>query len=374
MRMQDGTTFTAQSQEQTPRVVHLSQSDFREGKVVSPNRKPASVSIDLDNLWAYLKTAGVPGWETYPGYLNEVTPRILQCLEKMNMKATFFVVGRDAAQPENGPALRAIADAGHEIGNHSFDHEPWMPLYSDAELAADFAKSEEALFAATGQRPRGFRGPGFCTSGRMRDVLRVRGYEYDASLLPTFLGPIARYYFQLVSKLPGKEKGKRALLYGGFSNGTMPLRPFEIRPGLMEVPVTTMPISRLPVHLSYLLFLAQHSDALARLYWRVATTLCRMTNVGPSLLLHPTDFMDVNDAPQMNYFPAMRIPALRKQALVEFVLGSLRKRWEVGTVADHADAFHKAPAPSNIIPMPLSTIPAPETLPSPATAAVSRRA
>lgn len=372
MRMQNGTNQDSQAASQAPRIVHLSKSDFRDGVVPNPNRSAASVSIDLDNLWAYLKTAGVPGWESYPGYLNEITPRILQSLEKMDMRATFFVVGRDAAQAENGPVLRSIAEAGHEIGNHSFDHEPWMPLYTDAELAADFTKAEEAITAATGQRPRGFRGPGFCTSGRMRDVLRLRGYEYDASLLPTFLGPIARYYFQLVSRLPGKEKGKRALLYGGFSNGTLPLRPFEIRPGLMEVPVTTMPISRLPVHLSYLLFLAQHSDALARIYWRIATTLCRLTNVGPSLLLHPTDFMDVKDAPLMSYFPAMKIPAARKQALVEFVLGSLRKRWQVGTVADHAAAFRTTPA--NVIPMPLSTLPAPETLPAPASAALSRHA
>lgn len=372
MRMQPLTDSHAKLNGHSTRIVHLSQSDFRDGGLVSTERKPASVSIDLDNLWAYLKTAGISGWESYPGYLNEVTPRILQTLGKFDINATFFVVGRDAANPENAPALRAIADAGHEIGNHSFDHEPWMPLYSDAELAADFNKSEAAILEATGQRPRGFRGPGFCTSGRMRDVLRLRGYEYDASLLPTFLGPIARYYFQLVSRLPGKEKGKRSLLYGGFSNGTMPLRPFEIRPGLMEVPVTTMPISRLPVHLSYLLFLAQHSDALARLYWRIATTLCRMSNVGPSLLLHPTDFMDLNDAPAMSYFPAMRIPVARKQALVEFVLSSLRKRWQVGTVAEHAAAFRKMPA--NVIPMPISSLPSPESLPSPVAAALSRHA
>ena len=37
--------------------------------------QPASVSIDLDNLWCYLKTQGVPGWESYPSYLDQVTPR-----------------------------------------------------------------------------------------------------------------------------------------------------------------------------------------------------------------------------------------------------------------------------------------------------------
>ena len=372
MRMQTGTDSLSKTPDNAARVVHLSQADFRDGGTTAGNRGTASVSIDLDNLWAYLKTAGVSGWESYPSYLNEVTPRILQCLEKMDVRATFFVVGRDAIQPENAAVLRSIADAGHEIGNHSFDHEPWMPLYSDAELAADFARAEEAITKVTGQRPRGFRGPGFCTSGRMRDVLRLRGYEYDASLLPTFLGPVARYYFQLISKLPGKEKGKRALLYGGFSNGTMPLRPFEIRPGLMEVPVTTMPISRLPVHLSYLLFLAQHSDALARIYWRIASTLCGISKVGPSLLLHPTDFMDATDAPAMSYFPAMRIPVARKQALVEFVLKSLKKGWNVGTVGEHADAFRKAPA--NVIPMPLAPTFAQDSSIAPSSAVFSRRA
>ena len=38
--------------------------------------KPAaSISLDLDNLWSYLKTQGAPGWESYPSYLDQVVPR-----------------------------------------------------------------------------------------------------------------------------------------------------------------------------------------------------------------------------------------------------------------------------------------------------------
>lgn len=312
------------------------------------HRGSASISIDLDNLWSYLKTANVAGWESYPGYLHLVVPRILACLERQGIRATFFIVGRDAANPENAGPLRSIADAGHEIANHSFEHEPWMPTFSDVELAQDFNRSEQAIRAATGQRPRGFRGPGFCTSGRIRDVLRLRGYSYDASILPTFLGPVARFYFQLVTKLPRGERDKRALLYGGFSNGTLPLHPFEIRPGLMEVPVTTMPVTRTPIHLSYLLFLARRSEALARLYWSTAVALCRLNRSGPSLLLHPTDFLDLTDVPEMKFFPAMGIPAERKIALVEFTLRSLQKHWRTGTVMEHAS--HHAPVPLHAVP------------------------
>jgi hypothetical protein len=37
----------------------------------------ASISLDLDNLWSYLKTQGVSGWESFPSYLDVVVPRIL---------------------------------------------------------------------------------------------------------------------------------------------------------------------------------------------------------------------------------------------------------------------------------------------------------
>lgn len=326
----------------------LNHASLESGAAIAVKRA-ASVSIDLDNLWSYLKTANVPGWESYPGYLSLVVPRILDCLDRQGIRATFFIVGRDAANPDNARALRSIADAGHEIANHSFEHEPWMPTLNDFKLAEDFNRSEQAIEAATGQRPRGFRGPGFCTSSRIRDVLRLRGYSYDASLLPTFLGPVARFYFQIVSQLPRGERDKRSLLYGGFSNGTLPLHPFEVRPGLMEVPVTTMPVVRTPIHLSYLLFLAKRSEALARLYWGTAVSLCRLNNSGPSLLLHPTDFLDLEDVPQMKFFPAMGIPAKRKIALVEFTLRSLKKHWRTGTVREHAAAYMPA-LPSNVIP------------------------
>ncbi|MFZ4765545.1 MAG: polysaccharide deacetylase family protein [Roseimicrobium sp.] len=337
-------TTIAAKEHHTNALAMIGRRSAQDAEVAQSNRlTAASVSIDLDNLWSYLKTAAVPGWESYPGYLHLVVPRILDCLARHHMDATFFIVGRDAANPDNAAPLRAIADAGHEIANHSYEHEPWMPTFTDVELARDFQMSEAAIFAATGQRPRGFRGPGFCASGRMRDVLRLRGYAYDASLLPTFLGPVARFYFQLVTKLPPGERNKRSLLYGGFSNGTLPLRPFEIRPGLMEVPVTTMPFLRVPIHLSYLLFLAQHSDALARLYWRMAVVLCRMNHCGPSLLLHPTDFLDLQDVPEMKIFPAMGIPSGRKIGLVDFTLSKLTRHWRVGTILSHANAHRPAP-------------------------------
>ena len=104
----------------------------------------ASLSLDLDNKWSYLKTHGDAGWESYPSYLDRVVPRVLDVLAARRLTITFFVVGQDAALEANRTALRSIADAGHEIGNHSFRHEPWLHLYCPQELADELDRAEEA--------------------------------------------------------------------------------------------------------------------------------------------------------------------------------------------------------------------------------------
>lgn len=297
---------------------------------------PASISVDLDNEWAYLKTQGVEEWADFPGYLPLVVPRILNLMAESDQKITFFIVGKDALMAENADALASIAQAGHEIANHSFLHEPWLHLYNQADLERDFDQSEAAIEKVTGCRPIGFRGPGFSSSPAVRALLRERGYAYDSSQFPTVMGPVARAYFMMRSNLSPEEKKKRSGLYGSVSDARGSLRPFEIEPGLMEVPVTTMPLTRLPVHMSYILFLAQYSEGLARLYWRTTVTLCRIRGIAPTLLLHPTDFLDVKDVPRMSFFPAMTIPAGRKLGLVRFAINLVQKHWQTGTVADHA--------------------------------------
>src|SRR5262244_4112674 len=121
----------------------------------------ASLSLDLDNKWSYLKTHGDTGWESFPSYLDVLVPRVLGFLKARHLTITFFVVGQDAALDKHHELLQAIAAAGHEIGNHSFRHEPWLHLYSEAEIEAELARAEDAIEAATGVRPAGFRGPGF---------------------------------------------------------------------------------------------------------------------------------------------------------------------------------------------------------------------
>ena len=299
----------------------------------------ASLSLDLDNQWSYMKTHGDDGWQSFPSYLDLVVPRILEFFDRRETKITIFVVGQDAAIPENHDALRSLATAGHEIGNHSFHHEPWLHLYSVEQLEEEFQRSEDAIFAATGETTKGFRGPGFSFSDDVLRVLVQREYEYDCSTFPTFLGPVARAWYFFNSRLGKSEKEDRKQLFGTFSDGFRSNHPYEWRAGdrsLLEIPVTTMPIFKIPIHASYVFFLASFTEALAKSYFWKAMKMAWMTGTRPSLLLHPLDFMDVKDCPALEFFPAMRMDSSRKLSLLDWCLDAMEVHWQLGTMRQHA--------------------------------------
>ncbi len=305
-------------------------------------QKPvASLSLDLDNQWSYMKIHGDKGWEDFPSYLDLVVPRFLTFFQKQNLKLTVFIVGQDAALTKNQYALRAIADAGHEIGNHSFHHEPWLHLRSEEEIAQELSLAEKHIEKATGKRPIGFRGPGFSYSRSILRVLANRGYHYDASTFPSFLGPLARAYYFMTAKLTEEEKQKRKALFGKFQDGFQPLKPFQLNLGnagkLIEIPVTTMPLIKIPIHLSYILYLSCFSTTLALLYFRFALTLCRWTGTSLSLLLHPLDFLGGDDLPALAFFPAMNLTSAKKLEIVSKVIGMMSKQFKILTMEEHAD-------------------------------------
>jgi len=304
-------------------------------------KPPASLSIDLDNQWAYLKTHGDPGWESYPSYLDIVVPRVLEFLDQRDLKITFMVVGQDAALEKNHAAIQSIAAAGHEIGNHSFKHEPWLHLYTPEEIESDLSLAEDTLYHVTGQRPVGFRGPGFSISTTVLEILGRRGYLYDGSTFPTYLGPLARmYYFMTARKLSAEEREERSLLFGTFHDGLRTNHVYwwhQNNIHLLEMPVTTLPVLKTPIHTSYILYLSTFSTRLALFYFTLAMDMCVAAGIQPSLLLHSLDFLGGDDdLEKLAFFPAMRLPAVRKMRLVSEVLRIMTERFNVLTMRDHA--------------------------------------
>jgi len=304
----------------------------------------ASISLDLDDLWTYLRTHGDPGWEQRPSYLATFVPLVLELLAELDVRLTFFVVGADAARDDRAEDIHALAAAGHEIGNHSFEHEPWLHRYSRDQLDDELGRAEAAIHRATGQRPTGFRGPGYSWSPALLDVLSLRGYRYDASTLPTYLGPLARAYYFRTARLSPDETATRSTLFGTFADGLRPTHAYWWNlPGdrrLLEIPVTTFPGVKTPIHLSYLLYLARYSERLALAYLRAALAACRACGYGPSFLLHPLDLLDRSHAPRLGFFPGMDLGHARKRALFAAVLTALKEQFTLVPLGVHARSLH----------------------------------
>jgi hypothetical protein len=306
----------------------------------------ASLSLDLDNKWSYMKTHGDAGWDQYPSYLNLLVPRVLELLKKHELTITFFVVGQDAVLEKNREMLASLSAAGHEIGNHSFKHEPWLHLYSDEEILNELKSAQDAIENVTGYRPTGFRGPGFSCSLATLTTLKRLGYAYDASTFPTFLGPLGRLYYFMHSSLSKAELKTRKQLFGKFTEGFRALKPYRFRTDageLIEIPVTTMPIFKVPIHASYILFLSCYSEALAMAYLRTALFLCKLTGTPPSILLHPLDFLGGDDEKDLSFFPAMNLPGAKKMAIMDRIFKVLTEQFEVVPMKDHAAQIAKLP-------------------------------
>ncbi len=312
-------------------------------------KQTASLSLDLDNKWSYMKTHGDAGWESFPSYLDVVVPRALKFLQERNLNITFFIVGQDAALDKNLDALGQISDAGHEIGNHSFNHEPWLHLYSKEELHEEFEKTENAIARFTEQKLIGFRGPGYSLSPTVLEVLAERGYEYDCSTLPTYIGPLARaYYFLASPNMSATEREKRKKLFGKFSDGFQSLKPYRWQIGensLVEIPVTTLPVFKVPVHASYVIYLSTFSKLAAKTYWKTAVQMCKLTGTELSLLLHPLDFLSGEDAPELKFFPAMNLPLEKKLDFLSDILETFQDSFSVLNMQQHAESVAKTKLP-----------------------------
>ena len=297
-------------------------------------KKPiASISLDLDNQWTYMKIHGDEGWDKYPSYFNIFVPHVLDVLDELNLKITFFIVGKDTESEDNNKYLRMITERGHEVGNHSYHHESWLQTYSYEKIEKEIREAEEAIERVTGQRTTGFRGPGFSWSKDLLKVLESRKYKFDASTLPTYLGPLARMYYFKKSDLSKEEKKARKELFGKFSEGYRKLKPYKWDLGegksITEIPVTTMPIFKLPFHLSYLIYLGNISMPLMKLYLNTAIRMCKITNTPISFLLHPLDLIGGDQITKLAFFPGMNVSSGKKVEVFKKVINSLKKNYEV---------------------------------------------
>ncbi|RYE92884.1 MAG: polysaccharide deacetylase, partial [Myxococcales bacterium] len=214
-----------------------------------------ALSVDLDEIGHYHAIHGLPppsrGDGPGPVYALAIA-RLSAWARGLGVPLTWFAVGADLAVPGNAGRLRALAAAGHEVGNHTLDHRYDLVHLPAAEQRRQVAVGREVLAAAARSPVVGFRSPGYTTSDALLATVAASGHTYDSSVFPCAPYLAAKTAVRAWHRLRGRPGASapadpRMLLCP--EDPYMLGRPFW-RPGagpLVEVPILVTPRARLPV-------------------------------------------------------------------------------------------------------------------------------
>jgi peptidoglycan/xylan/chitin deacetylase (PgdA/CDA1 family) len=146
----------------------------------------ASISIDLDDVPRYAAIHGLrnPCGPTANAVYDRCVPRLTAWLDDESIRATFFVIGEDLEREENRNTIATLHHAGHEIGNHSYHHHYDLTRRAAGDIGEEVERGAEAIEEVCGQRPTGFRAPGYTVSDTLFSALEASGVGYDSSVFP----------------------------------------------------------------------------------------------------------------------------------------------------------------------------------------------
>lgn len=211
-----------------------------------------SVSVDLDEIPNYFAIHGLPAPEGPEAHLvyDEGLSRLHDWAAQHGIPLTLFAIGSDMRRAHSARALRRMAQAGHEIANHTLDHRYDLTRLARAEQLYQVSEAARLLSEQTGAPVTGFRAPGYTITDELYDVLNEAGVAYSSSVFPCPPYYLAKALALLSIKLNRRHSHSildrpEVLL--------APREPYRVgRPywepgtGLLELPVQVTQALRLP--------------------------------------------------------------------------------------------------------------------------------
>jgi len=146
-----------------------------------------AMTVDVEDYFhvsAFDSIVSRAGWDAFDSRVALNTDRLLELFERANVRSTFFVLGWVA---ERFPAIvRRIAEAGHEVASHGYNHQ-LLYMLTPAQFREDVRAARAAIENAAGVRVLGFRAPSYSvieSSLWALDILIEEGFVYDSSIFP----------------------------------------------------------------------------------------------------------------------------------------------------------------------------------------------
>ncbi|MEZ4298182.1 MAG: polysaccharide deacetylase family protein [Polyangiaceae bacterium] len=324
------------------------------------NPRLAAISVDLDEVGEYLSIHALPPFADTDSRRHAVYDRALSRIDSwagaLSVPITFFAVGRDLDRPDNAASLRTLAARGHAVESHSLSHRYDLTRLSRAEMEREVTGGLDAVERAVGERPTGFRAPGYTVCDTLFDVLEEAGVAFDSSVFPSpvYLGAKALVLAWMRAR--GRSSASvldtpRVLLspnvpyrpgrpyyrptHGRSHEGDSPRGGESQRRGLVELPIQVTPLLGFPVI----------GTSVGRAGQRGAELLAHLCSTSPlvNLELHGMDFLAAEDLaphPLSRLQPELRAPLdLRLSRLTAFVEVLRRRGFTFVTLAEAAAHF-----------------------------------
>jgi peptidoglycan-N-acetylglucosamine deacetylase len=223
----------------------------------------ASLSIDLDGLEHYHRLHGLadpPPGGGDPVY-GKAVERFGEMCAELGVRGTAFCVGRSLSRPGPARAVRRLAEAGHEIANHTLSHDYALTRRTPEVIAAEVRGGGEAVAAAAGRAPSGFRAPGYTVSAPLLAALCEQGYRYDSSVFPalpyygakalamaamTIAGRRTRAVLDRPRVLLAPREPYRPSRSEPYARGDLPVVELPLTTGLLGFPLIGTSVASLP--------------------------------------------------------------------------------------------------------------------------------
>ncbi len=146
-----------------------------------------ALSVDVEEYFQVSNFEGViprESWGSLPSRAGDSTRRLLDAFDETGQRATFFVLGWVA---ERDPGLvREIADRGHEVACHGYQHELVYAIGPEA-FRKDLRRARAAIEDACGRTLHGYRAPSYSVTRESLWALPIlveEGFRYDSSIFP----------------------------------------------------------------------------------------------------------------------------------------------------------------------------------------------
>jgi hypothetical protein len=298
-----------------------------------------AISIDLDGIACYYRIHGLgePPPELAHVILERALPRAAALFASHGIHVTWFVIGRDLEHAPNAERLKQLAQAGDELGNHSYSHHYDLARLPAGEIDREITECDRAL-RLLGGHVRGFRAPGYDVSPAMLDVLARLGYRYDSSVFPSPGYYAAKAVVMGALAALGRRSGAVLTNPRLLAAPAQPYRPAMHAPWrrgqapLVELPIATTPWTR--VH-------AIGTSLLVAPDWLRARIVAAMARRAFwNLELHGIDFADAEKdgipGELVERQPDLRIPIDQKLERLDHLLADVTARWDVATLGEVA--------------------------------------